>query len=159
MDAVAALHIEWRCNTMIPSVGNISKSTRRFDFLHGPSTTLRQADNGLLSGLMILSLDEQTTAAGRGRLKGHRESYSKHIVIKYFFFEHSLVHGINAAVRVIIIGSEHMCNCLQLAFFYSWHCSVAMRWLAIWISSLFGDGRRNWNVLRVWTEDYIKTPW
>ncbi|CAM4705381.1 unnamed protein product [Leuciscus chuanchicus] len=49
------------------SAGSVSKSTQRFDF---PSATLRQADNGLLSGLMILSLDEQTTAAGRGRLQG-----------------------------------------------------------------------------------------
>lgn len=85
MYAVAAQRFSVVLQHNDASVGSFSKSTRRFDSLHGPRTTLCQADNGLLSGLMILSLDEQTTGVGRGQLKGHRESYIKHIVIIYFF--------------------------------------------------------------------------
>lgn len=49
----------------------------------------------------------------------HAESYHEHIVIKLKISKHSLARGITAAVRAIIIGSENMHNCLQLAFFYS----------------------------------------
>lgn len=43
------------------------------------------------------------------------ESYHHHIVIKLKISKRSLARGVTAAVRVIIIGSENMCNCLQLA--------------------------------------------
>lgn len=49
----------------------------------------------------------------------HAESYHEHIVIKLKISKHSLARGKTAAARAIIIGSENMRNCLQLAFFYS----------------------------------------
>lgn len=47
------------------------------------------------------------------------ESYHEHIVIKLKISKRSLARGITAAARTIIIGSENMRNCLQLALFYS----------------------------------------
>lgn len=43
------------------------------------------------------------------------ESYHHHIVIKLKISKRSLARVVTAAVRAIIIGSENMCNCLQLA--------------------------------------------
>lgn len=85
-----------------------------------PSVALERGHNLLLSALMVPSVDAEM--AGLGARRGgwwHAESYHEHIVIKLKISEHSLARGITATVRAIIIGSENMCNCLQLAFFYS----------------------------------------
>lgn len=81
-----------------------------------PIVALERSHNLLLpalwSPLWILRLQ----AWERGQ---PAESCYEHIVIKLKISEHSLACGVTAAMRAIIIGSENMRNCLQLALFYS----------------------------------------
>lgn len=86
------------------------------------------------------------------------ESYHEHIVIKLKISEHSLARGITVAMRAIIIGSENMRNCLQLAFFYSWHCwgggggDRRIEYAACFTMAVVIE------IWYEWVEDYIKAP-